>query len=153
MVNDYTTWMQRIGQYQTKSMIELADSIRGEFGQAESEAFKNAVAPALAASLETLTTQREAISHAVAVLAGEATDTATMGMDPNAGMDQGMEPGMDVDTGAEVPGEVAPDTMNAGDGLDASDAASGGRLTRESRQFAKIRKIAESHSIMSKLAR
>ena len=153
MVNDYTTWMQRIGQYQTKSMIELADSIRGEFGQAESEAFKNAVAPALAASLETLTSQREAISHAVAVLAGEATDDATMGMDPNAGMDQGMEPGMDVDTGAEVPGEVAPDTMNAGDGLDASDAASGGRLTRESRQFAKIRKIAESHSIMSKLAR
>ena len=153
MVNDFTTWMQRIGQYQTKSMIELADSIRAEFGQAESEAFKNAVAPALAASLETLTTQRETISHAVAVLAGEATDAAAMGMDPNAGMDQGMDPGMDVDTGAEVPGEVAPDTMNAGDGLDASDAASGGRLTREGRQFAKIRKIAESHSIMSKLAR
>jgi Protein of unknwon function (DUF3008) len=36
MVNDFTTWMTRIGQYQTKSMIELADQIRQEFGQMES---------------------------------------------------------------------------------------------------------------------
>ena len=93
MVNDFTTWMQRIGQYQTKSMIELADAIRAEFGQAESEAFKNAVAPALSSALDTLTQQREAISHAVAVLAGEATDDAAMGMDPNAGMDDGMGAG------------------------------------------------------------
>ena len=143
--------MQRVGQYQTKSMIELADAIRGEFGQAESDAFKQAVAPALASTLETLTTQRETISHAVAVLAGEATDVAPMGAQP--GMDAG-EFG-----GTPVPGDSEVDSMNpppddmGGDGLDAADAASGGRMTREGRQVSTLRKIAESHSIMSKLAR
>jgi hypothetical protein len=65
------------------------------------------------------------------------------------GMDAGMEPSMDV---------AAPDDMNpmpaAGDEFGASDAAAGagvpGREMRESR-FA--RKLAESHSILSKLAK
>jgi hypothetical protein len=39
MVNDFTSWMQRIGNYQTKSMIELADSIRANFGVQDSETF------------------------------------------------------------------------------------------------------------------
>ena len=149
MVNDFTTWMQRVGQYQTKSMIELADSIRGEFGQAESESFKNAVGPALAATIETLTAQREAISQAVAVLAGEATDQAVMGAEPIPNDEFG---------GSEVPGD---DSMNPDMGSDefgASDAAAGGaetagRMTREGRQQASLRRIAESHSIMSRLAR
>jgi len=149
MVNDFTTWMQRVGQYQTKSMIELADSIRGEFGQAESEAFKNAVAPALAATIETLTAQREAISQAVAVLAGEATDQAVMGAEPI--------PSGDEFGGTEVPTDAGDDSMNT-DEFGASDAAAGGaeaagRMTREGRQVSKLRKIAESHSIMSRLAR
>ena len=63
IVNDYTSWMQRVGQYQTKSMIELADAIRADFGTTESEAFKNAVGPALNATLEVLTQQREAVSN------------------------------------------------------------------------------------------
>jgi hypothetical protein len=147
MVNDFTSWMQRVGQYQTKTMIELADAIKADFGAAEAEAFKQAVGPALSATLETLTQQREAVSGAVAVLAGEATPDVGMGMEP--GMDAGMEPSMDV---------AAPDDMNpmpaAGDEFGASDAAAGagvpGREMRESR-FA--RKLAESHSILSKLAK
>ena len=149
MVNDFTTWMQRVGQYQTKSMVELADSIRGEFGQAESEAFKQAVAPALAATIDTLTTQREVLSHAVAVLAGEATDVPQMGATPD------MSTGSDMD--AEMPMDM--DSMNPpDDSFGASDAAAGGaetsgRETRESRQYARMRKLAESHSIMSKLSK
>jgi hypothetical protein len=150
MVNDFTSWMQRVGQYQTKTMIELADAIKADFGAAEAEAFKQAVGPALSATLETLTQQREAVSGAVAVLAGEATPDAGMGMDP--GMDAGMppEPGMDA---------AAPDEMNpmpaGGDEFGASDAAAGGaevagRGMRESK-FA--RKLAESHSILAKLAK
>ena len=145
MVNDFTSWMQRVGQYQTKSMIELADAIRADFGAAEAEAFKQAVGPALSATLETLTQQRESISQAVAVLAGEAAPTEPMGMEPGADME---EPRLDTS---------APDEMNpepAGDEFAASDAAAGagtpGREMRES-QFA--RKLAESHSIISKLAR
>ena len=149
MVNDYTSWMQRVGQYQTKTMIELADAIKADFGAAEAEAFKQAVGPALSATLEVLTQQREAVSNAVAVLAGEATPDMGMGMEP--GMDAGMapEPSMDI---------AAPDDMNApapaGDEFGASDAAAGAGTTgREMRESKFVRKLAESHSIMSKLAK
>ena len=150
IVNDYTSWMQRVGQYQTKTMIELADAIKADFGAAEAEQFKQAVGPALSATLEVLTQQREAVSNAVATLAGEAAPEEPMGMEP--GMDQGMdmppEPGMD----AAGPDEMNPDM---GDEFGAADAAAGGpetsgRAMRES-QFA--RRLAESHSIMSKLAK
>jgi hypothetical protein len=140
--------MQRVGQYQTKTMIELADAIKADFGAAEAEAFKQAVGPALSATLEVLTQQREAVSNAVAVLAGEATPDAAMGMEP--GMDAGMppvEPGMDA---------AAPDEMNppAGDEFGASDAAAGaGTPGREMRENKFARKLAESHSIMSKLSK
>jgi hypothetical protein len=147
MVNDYTSWMQRVGQYQTKTMIELADAIKADFGAAEAEAFKQAVGPALSATLEVLTQQRETVSNAVAVLAGEATPDVGMGMEP--GMDAGMapEPSMDI---------AAPDDMNApaGDEFGASDAAAGmGTTGREMRESRFARKLAESHSIMSKLAK
>jgi hypothetical protein len=149
MVNDYTSWMQRVGQYQTKSMIELADSIKADFGQAESEAFKQAVAPALSATLEVLTQQRETISAAVASLAGGGMPENPMGMEP--GMDAGMPPADGMDMSA--PDEMNP--MPAGDEFGAADAAAGGpeasgRAMRESK-FA--RKLAESHSIMSRLSK
>ena len=139
IVNDFTSWMQRVGQYQTKSMIELSDKIRADFGPAEAEAFKQAVGPALTAALEMLTQQREAISNAVATLAGEQMSTNPMGTEP------------------EMP-VAEPDMMNepeGGDEFAAADAAAGGdaaagRDLRESRVKARLR---ESHSIISKLAR
>jgi hypothetical protein len=148
IVNDFTGWMQRIGQYQTKAIIELADSIRAEFGAAQSESFKQKVSPALTASLETLTQQREILSNAVAELAGEAVPDAPMGMEPDAGMDADI--GADIDT-------AAPDNLNAPDEFAASDAAVGGDETagrglRESREQRRSRKLAEQHSLLSKLA-
>ena len=142
IVNDFTSWMQRVGQFQTKAMIELADAIKADFGAQEAETFKQTVAPALAATLETLTTQREAISQAVAVLAGEAVPAEPMGAEAPAMPPE--EPGMDA---------AAPDELNAepaGDEFGAADAAGSSREMRESK-FA--RKLAESHSIMSKLAK
>jgi hypothetical protein len=148
MVNDFTSWMQRVAQYQTKTMIELADAIKADFGQAEAETFKQAVAPALSQTLEILTQQREAISGAVAVLAGEAAPEAAMGMDAGAPP----QPGMDA---------AGPDMMNpspAGDEFGASDAAAGGaetsgRAVRESKEQRKARRLAEAHSIISKLSK
>jgi hypothetical protein len=147
MVNDFTSWMQRVGQYQTKSMIELADSIRADFGAQEAETFKQAVGPALTAALEMLTAQRETISNAVATLAGEAVPEEQMGMEPDMGMGElppepGMEPAM-------------PDEMNmATDEFGASDAAAGmGTTGREMRESKFARKLAESHSIMAKLSK
>ena len=146
MVNDFTGWMQRVGQYQTKTMIELADAIKADFGAQEAEAFKQAVAPALSTTLETLTQQRETISNAVAVLAGEAVAEEPMGMDSTIPPDEPMmEP-------------TAPDEMNpmpAGDEFGAADAAAGGSAVsgREMRESTFARKLQESHSIMSKLSK
>jgi hypothetical protein len=144
IVNDYTSWMQRVGQYQTKSMIELADAIRADFGAQQAEIFKQAVGPALTATLETMTQQREAISNAVAVLAGEQPAETPMGQEPEMGPLE--EPGMDMSE---------PDQMNGpADEFGASDAAAGaGSTGREMRESRFSRKLAESHSIISKLAR
>lgn len=145
MANDFTSWMQRVGQYQTKVMIELSDEIRHNFGHAEAEAFKQAVSPALASTLEVLTQQREIISNAIATLAGEQVPMEPMGAEP--GMEQP----------AEMPMEpTAPDEMNTppADEFAASDAAAGaGSTGREMRENAFVKKLAESHSIISKLAR
>jgi hypothetical protein len=150
MVNDFTSWMTRVGQYQTKSMIELADAIRTHFGQEQAETFKTAVAPALEEALNMLTQVREQLSSAVAVLAGEQPPMDQMGSmgGMDAGMDTGMEPGM----------EPGMDSMNAGneevpgDEFAASDAAASGREARESRQLF-ARKLSEAHTIISKLSK
>jgi len=124
MVNDFTSWMQRVGNYQTKSMIELADNIRANFGMQEAETFKSSVGTALNGALDALTNAREQINNAVAVLAGEAPEAEPMGQVPS------MDSEMDMSS---------PDQMNSPgvDEFGASDAASGGpettgRLRRES---------------------
>lgn len=149
MVNDFTSWMTRVGQYQTKSMIELADAIRANMGQEQAETFKGAVAPALETALNTLTQAREQLSNAVAVLAGESSPMDTMGADMGADMG-GAEPGMD--------------SMNAGneevpmdDEFGAADAAAGGaemagREMRESRKLFAA-KLNEAHSIIARLSK
>jgi hypothetical protein len=152
MVNDFTSWMQRVGQYQTKSMIELADAIKADFGVEQAEAFKSTVGPALSATLEVLTSQREAVSNAVAALASGEPTVEPMGQEPGleAGMDPEMDPGMD---------QASPDEMNSApeDEFSASDAGSGagtsGREMRESAPQRRARKLAESHSIMAKLSK
>jgi hypothetical protein len=132
MVNDFTSWMQRVGNYQTKSMIELSDNIRANFGMQEAETFKASVATALESALNALTASREEINNAVAVLAGEAPAQEPMGQEPDMGADLG-------DAGMEAPGlePAAGDELNPSDEFAASDAAAGGpettgRMKRES---------------------
>lgn len=128
MVNDFTSWMQRVANYQTKTMIELSDSIRANFGVQEAETFKASVGSALETALNALTTTREEINNAVAVLAGEAPAAEPMGQEP--GMD-GMD---DAEMGMSEPDEL---NMPGEDEFAASDAAAGGpetlgRMKRES---------------------
>jgi hypothetical protein len=129
MVNDFTSWMQRIATYQTKSMIELADQIRAHFGDAEAQRFKDEVGGALGGSLEALTHSREAISNSVAVLAGEAPAQEPMGSDGDMSVDPDAQAGMeDPSMDMEEP---------AGDDFATADAAAGGpettgRIKRES---------------------
>jgi hypothetical protein len=117
--------MQRVGNYQTKSMIELADNIRANFGVQEAERFKGTVGQALEGALQSLTATREEINNAVAVLAGEAPAEEQMGQEPMLGNENPMQPG-DEYTDQEADDEFA-----------ASDAAAGGietagRMKRES---------------------
>jgi len=125
MVNDFTSWMQRVGNYQTKSMIELADNIRANFSMQDAETFKQSVGSALESALDALTTAREQINQAVSVLAGEAPPSQPMGADMGSAADDEMMPQTD---GMNMPPE---------DEFAASDAAAGGsettgRLKRES---------------------
>lgn len=147
MVNDFTSWMQRIGQFQTKSMIELADSIKANFSKEQAEQFKATIQPALQSALDALTKSRETVTSAVAVLAGEETATTPMGAEPSA---FGSE---------ETP---SPDTMNTEpptgeDEFATSDAAAGGAETagremREHRLASKVKRIIGENSIMRRLA-
>ena len=124
MVNDFTSWMQRVGNYQTKSMIELSDNIRANFGMQEAEAFKASVAQALDSTLHSLTAAREEINNAVAVLAGEAPAQVPMGQDPAMG-------GAPADTTNPMAGGGDEDSLNLPsiDDFEASDAAAGGMET------------------------
>ena len=132
MVNDFTSWMQRVGNYQTKSMIELADNIRANFGMQEAETFKQSVGSALEGALQSLTQAREEINNAVAVLAGEAPAEEPMGMDSDMGGDVG-----DIGSDMEIEPGAGDDMNMGGDEFAASDAAAGGpettgRMKRES---------------------
>lgn len=151
MVNDFTTWMTRVGQYQTKSMIELADAIRANFGAEQAEQFKSSVAPALETALNTLTQCREEISNAVAVLAGEQPAADMMG-DGGMGTDDEFGVG-----GEEIPGPTDTEMALGGDEFAAADAAAGGaeeagRTRRESRELF-ARKLSEAHSLLTKLSK
>jgi hypothetical protein len=128
MVNDFTSWMQRIATYQTKSMIELSDEIRAHFGDAEAQNFKQETYAALEQSLSALTQSREQLSNAVAVLAGEAPAQEPMGAEPMANPDE---------MGMEEPGMEEPEALPAPDEFASADAAAGGpettgRMKRES---------------------
>jgi len=145
MVNDFTSWMQRVATYQTKSMIELSDQIRAHFGDEAAQRFKQETGAALGQSLESLTQSREQLSNAVAVLAGEAPAQDQMGMDNgDDGMDM-QEPGMEEPGMDEMPPE-------GGDEFGGADAASGGaNLTgREPRAESYVREsIARGNRLMA----
>lgn len=141
MANDYTSWMQKVGQYQTKVMIELSDEIRHNFGAQQAELFKQSVGPALAATLETLNSQREIISKAIATLAGEEAPEVPMGQ----------EPGEEIMPSS--PDMMNPSSEEMGDEFAASDAASGeGDTGRELRESNYRKKLRESHILLTKLA-
>jgi len=142
MVNDFTSWMQRVATYQTKSMIELSDQIRAHFGDEAAQRFKQETGTALSQSLESLTQSREQLSNAVAVLAGEAPAQDQMGMDNGEdGMD--MDQGMDDMGGEEMPPE---------DDFATADASAGGAEVtgREPRAESYVREsIARGNRLMA----
>tara|TARA_B100001057_G_scaffold474758_1_gene540732 strand:- start:4931 stop:6202 length:1272 start_codon:yes stop_codon:yes gene_type:complete len=119
MVTRVTSWMEDTAEMQTESMLELADAIRDEMGQSESDAFVGVVKPALESMYTAMESTREALTQGVGMLTGEGGAPAEdMGAEPAADApadDAEMEPTVDQE-----------DADAAADEFAAADAATGG---------------------------
>jgi hypothetical protein len=119
---------------QTESMLELADAIRDEMGAQQSEAFTNAVKPALEQLYASMETTRIALTTGVGMLTGEGeTPAADMGAEADMDMDaeagaEGMEPTDDLDADMDDFAAAAPAV---------GGEAEAGRERRESKAYAK----------------
>ena len=129
MVDRLTGWMEDTAEMQSESMLELADAIRDEMGQAESDQFVNTVKPALEQLYASMETTRESLTAGVGMLTGEGGAPA-----PDMG---------------EIPADVEPEEpeaemepTTAEDEFAAAAPAAGGaeeagRARRESRYYKK----------------
>ena len=134
MVDRLTGWMEDTAEMQTESMLELADAIRDEMGAQQSEAFTNAVKPALEQLYASMETTRIALTTGVGMLTGEGeTPAADMGAEADMDMDaeagaEGMEPTDDLDADMDDFAAAAPAV---------GGEAEAGRERRESKAYAK----------------
>ena len=78
MVDRVTGWMEDTAEMQTESMLELADAIRDEMGSEQSEAFVNAVKPALESMYTAMESTRISLTQGVGQLTGEADPVDAM---------------------------------------------------------------------------
>ena len=111
MVTRVTSWMEDTAEMQTESMLELADAIRDEMGQAESDSFVGVVKPALESMYTAMESTREALTNGVGMLTGEGGAPAEdMGAEPAADApadDAEMEPTVDQDEADAAADEFA----------------------------------------------
>ena len=71
MVDRLTGWMEDTAEMQSESMLELADAIRDEMGQQESDGFVNTVKPALEQLYAAMESTRQSLTSGVGMLTGE----------------------------------------------------------------------------------
>jgi hypothetical protein len=134
--------MEDTAEMQTESMLDLADAIRDELGQEQSDAFTMAVKPALEQLYAAMEQTRVALIGGVGLLTGEGGNMNMMGADDDMGGDElDMEPTTDMD-GAED--ELSVDVDDEFGGAPAADGGEdpAGREKRESRE--NRRKMIES---------
>lgn len=127
MVDRITGWLEDVAAMKAEQLLELLDSIRDQLGSEKSEAFSQAVKPALENLYSTLESSRTALSQGVGILTGQESGPApTMGAEPAGGMEA-------------APGEEA---FPTGDDFAASEPATGGdeaagRAKRESIDYSR----------------
>ena len=110
MVDRLTGWMEDTAEMQSESMLELADAIRDEMSQNDSDGFVNTVKPALEQLYASMETTREALTTGVGMLTGEGempapdmgapVDDIPADVEPE---EPDMEPTMDDEFGAAAP--------------------------------------------------
>ena len=134
MVDRLTGWMEDTAEMQTESMLDLADAIRDEMGQEQSDAFTGSVKPALESLYAAMESTRIALTQGVGQLTGEAEPAEPMGADVG---DEGPLPDMG-DVGDD---EMEPSMDDEDEFGTAAPAAGGdeqaGRAKRESVQFSR----------------
>jgi hypothetical protein len=130
MVDRITGWMEDTAEMQTDAMLELADAIRDEMGQAAADAFTNTVKPSLDSLYSALDATRGALTTSVGQLTGEAEPVDTMGADDEMGDMTDMEPTVDDDM--EMDDEVPTDDDFAASEPATGGADAAGRAKRES---------------------
>lgn len=157
MVDRLTGWMEDTAEMQTESMLDLADAIRDELGQEQSDAFVNSVKPALESLYAAMETTRTALTQGVGQLTGEAAPAEPMGADtgeeplpdmgePGEGDD--MEPPVDAedDFAAAAPAaggeEEAGRAKRESKDYSAKKAAAGKDIGKPGKNFSKIAKSA-----------
>jgi len=146
MVDRLTGWMEDTAEMQTESMLELADAIRDEMGQAESDTFVNTVKPALESLYAAMEATRTSLTQGVGQLTGE-------GGAPAADM------GAPVD---DIPADVEPEETEMEPTVDdefaaAAPAAGGteeaGRARRESKYYKKKAMLEQARRLGSILSK
>jgi hypothetical protein len=135
MVTRVTSWMEDTAEMQTESMLELADAIRDEMGQAQSDSFVSIVKPSLESMYTAMESTREALTQGVGMLTGEgeapAEDMGTVPAEPDAEADAEMEPTVDQEDADAAADEFAAAEAGVGGEEEA------GRDKRESRIYKK----------------
>ena len=145
MVDRLTGWMEDTAEMQTESMLELADAIRDEHGQQQSQQFVDAVKPALEQLYQSMETTRVALTTGVQLLTGEAEPSQPMGA-PAPDAEQEPLPPLDGATPAMEP------TVDQDDQFGAAPPAAGGdeeagRPRRESKINSKNKIIETSRTL------
>ena len=133
MVDRVTGWMEDTAEMQTESMLELADAIRDELGQEQSDQFVATVKPALEALYSTMETTRGSLTSGVAMLTGEGAPEP-MGAEGGEDLPDMGEPGDEL--------EMEPTVDQEADDFGAAPAATGGEeeAGREKRESVNNRK-------------
>ena len=139
MVDRVTGWLEDTAEMQTESMLELADAIRDEMGQEQSDAFVNAVKPALESLYTTMEGTRDALTGGVGILTGEGAPVDTMGAEDDLGMEPDMEPIED-----------EPEMDDVEDDFDAAAPAAGGEEEADRAKRESVERSRRIGSILSK---
>jgi hypothetical protein len=125
IVDSVQDMLEKISKVQNEQIPALIDTIRDQIGSEQAEAFKGTIGPTLTALYTALSTARDTSDTAVRVLSGEQAPATDMGGFGDSATDMGGDdlPSMSgVDTGM---GDSDLDA-DAGDGFDATPAATGG---------------------------
>ena len=125
IVDSVQDMLEKISKVQNEQIPALIDTIRDQIGSEQAEAFKGTISPTLTDLYTALSTARDTSDTAVRVLSGEQAPATDMGGFGDSATDMGGDdlPSMSgVDTGM---GDSDLDA-DAGDGFDATPAATGG---------------------------